>query len=60
MHCISLMLNIEVDHSVSRNLTQRNFTTFWKQLKDTLKKAKASKLTSLVTSSASWDSPGIL
>lgn len=43
-----------------RNLTPRNFTTCWRQLKVMRRKVRASSLTSLDTSSASWVSPGIL
>lgn len=43
-----------------RSSTQRNSTTFWRRLKDTPKRARASKQTFPVISSASWDSQEIL
>lgn len=43
-----------------RSLTQRSSTTFWRLLKDTPKRARASKQTFHVISSASWDSQEIL
>lgn len=43
-----------------RSLTQRSSTTSWRPLKDTPKRARASKQTFHVTSSASWDSQEIL